>query len=162
MSNKEPAVVVKKEKVVIPRTYDTYMAVIGNSAGVEMFRNVYADVDGEYTDITDNGDLSCAFFVSSVLKIFGLIKEIHITVNSTVKDMERNGWVDTDDPEPGDVVVWSEEHSNEEKHRHIGFFLGEDRAISNSKHKRHPIEHSLEMKDREVERFLRSDVLRQR
>ncbi|MFP4022759.1 MAG: hypothetical protein ACLFTS_02850, partial [Candidatus Paceibacterota bacterium] len=118
--SEEFVVIDKKNKVVIPRTYDTYMAVIKNSPGTEMFRNVYADVDGDHTDVTDDGDLSCAFFVSSVLTIFGLIKEIHVTVNSTVKDMKRNGWVDTDDPEPGDVVVWGEEHSNQEKHRHIG------------------------------------------
>lgn len=150
----------KTEKIVFPRTFDTYMAVIRNSPGTEMFKNVYADVDGELEDITDNGDLSCAFFVSSVLVIFGLIGEIHITVASTIRDMERSGWIDTNNPKEGDVVVWSEELSNREKHMHIGFFLNEERAISNSKNKKHPIEHSLELEDRKVERFLAKEFLR--
>ncbi|MGM0482759.1 MAG: hypothetical protein ACQEP6_02760 [Patescibacteria group bacterium] len=160
MSAKRSAILEKKDRVVIPRTFDTYMAVIKNSPGTEMFKNVYANVDGEKKDITDNGDLSCAFFVSSVLVIFKLIKEIHITVASTVEDMERSGWVDTENPEPGDVVIWGEEYSNKDKHKHIGFFLGGDRAISNSKYKRHPVEHPLDMNDRKVERFLRNGSLK--
>lgn len=150
----------KTKEIVLPRTFDTYMAVIRNSPGTEMFKNVYAEVNGEYKDITDNGDLSCAFFVSSVLVIFGLIGEIHMTVRSTIREMKRSGWIDTNDPKEGDVVIWGEEFSNQEKHMHIGFFLNEERAISNSKNKKHPIEHPLELNDRKVEMFMTNESFR--
>lgn len=150
-----------KNKVVIPRTLDTYLAVLRNSPGTGMFKNAYADVDGEKKDITDNGDLSCAFFVSSVLVIFGMIKEIHITVSSTVRDMEMSGWVDTEDPGQGDVIVWSEKLGDDGKyHKHVGFFWEERKAISNSKESRYPVLHDLEMPGREVERFLTNEKLR--
>lgn len=151
------SIVEEKASNVVPRTFDTYMAVIENAPGSEMFKNAYADVDGVKEDITDNGDLSCAFFVSSVLVIFGFIREVHITVASTVKDMENCGWFDTEDPKPGDVVVWGVEHSSDQKHKHIGFFLGDGRAVSNSKYERRLKDHSLEMAGRDIERILTSD-----
>lgn len=145
---------------VTPRIFDTYIAFIRNAPGTKMFRNMYADVDGEKKDITDNGDLSCAFFVSSVLLIFGAVERVHATVVSTVADMERSGWREVEDLLPGDVVVWGEEKGNLNRHKHIGFFLGEGEAISNRKEKKHPLMHSLEMPKRSVLRVLRNEDFR--
>ena len=150
-----------KQKVTL-RTFDTYLALVKNSPGTKMFRNIYADVDGEYRDITDGGDLSCAFFVSSVLLIFESIERVHATVVSTVKDMEKSGWEDAEEPRPGDLIVWGAERSNERKHKHIGFFLGDDKVVSNSKNSRHPIEHFMKMRDRDIERILTNESLRGR
>lgn len=143
------------------RVFDNYISFIKNSVGVRMFRNLYADVDGEKTDVTKDGDLSCAYFVSSVLLIFSAIDGVHATVDSTVKDMQRLGWVDTEDPKPGDVVVWSEKKDgDEEKHKHIGFVLGNESAISNSYKEKCPTQHPLILENRDVERFLSLDSLR--
>ena len=86
--------------------------------------------------------------------MFKKIEGVHATVSSTVRDMKESGWVVTDDPKRGDVVVWGEKMGSDGKfHKHIGFYWGEGKAISNSKDKRHPVEHSLEMEGREVETF---------
>lgn len=148
----------RDKKEIKLKFFDTYLKVIKNSLGTKMFRNIYAEVNGEYTDITKDGDLSCAFYVSSVLLMFKSIESVHSTVLSTVVDMKKSGWSETEEPLSGDVVVWGEEKNS--NHKHIGFFLGKEQAISNSKNKGCPIEHSIEMKDRDVEIYLTNKALR--
>lgn len=115
-----------------PLPFETYLAVIENSEGTKMFKNGRAEVDGQPTDVMKNGELSCAFFVSSVLAMFNVIGRMHATVSSTEKDMETSGWNKVDSPEPGDVVVWEPKlFPSGEMHEHIGFVLDENTAISN-------------------------------
>jgi len=122
---------------VIPLQFDTYIAVIENSVGSNMFKNLYVTVDGVKKDATEDGWLSCAFYVSSVLTLFKYIKEIHGTVASTVKDLKNSGWVEIDEPVVGSVIVWkSGENTN--GHSHIGFYVGNDMAISNDSWKKSP------------------------
>lgn len=112
---------------------DSYLAFIKNSVGTKSFRNFYALVDGKKTDILKKGDLSCAFFVSSVLVIFKLIKEVHTTVDSTIKDLQNSGWQKIKRPKVGCVLVWeSKADKNGSAHRHVGFYLGQGQAISNN------------------------------
>ena len=123
----------KKAKTpkVIPMVFDTYIAVTKNSVDSKMFRNFYAKVDGKKKDIMRNGDLSCAFFVSSVLVLFKLIKDGHGTVNSTVEDMKKSGWKVISKPKIGSVIVWEKiVFENGESNKHIGFYVGNDMAIS--------------------------------
>ncbi len=144
-----------KKHTVEPLTYDSYMAVVRNSPGTRMFRNLYATVDGERKDITKNGELSCAFFVSSVLLPFKLIKEMHATVTSTVVDLEAVGWSVTDNPSPGDVIEWDEaDLGNSGPHKHIGFYIGNETAISNSHTEGAPVEHSWRLSDRDIVKIL--------
>jgi hypothetical protein len=65
---------------------------------------------------------------------FQLVKQPHATVASTVKDMQEHGWTIVDKPEEGDVLLWepSIEHVEGESHEHLGFYVGDERAISNS------------------------------
>nr|MBP7006404.1 hypothetical protein [Patescibacteria group bacterium] len=59
-----------------------------------------------------------------------------------VKDLEQCGWIDTTEPKPGDILIWqSIKEEDGEEHFHIGFYLGEDRAISNLTSQRAPGEH---------------------
>lgn len=125
----------KKEKV-IPILFDTYIVVIKNSVGSKMFRNSYAKVNGKKKDILKNGKVSCAFFVSSVLALFPLFKLIkyppHSTVDGTVKDLEQSGWqkISTENekkPKIGSIIVWEKNHNS---HKHIGFYIGNNKAIS--------------------------------
>jgi hypothetical protein len=120
----------KKPKIV-PLNFDTYLAVIKNSVGSKMFQNLFALVDGAKKDIVKNGNLSCAFFVSAVLVIFGFIKAIHSTVTGTEKDLLSSGWEKVIKPKPGDVLIWETREDGDEKHGHIGFFIGDNWAISN-------------------------------
>ena len=131
----------KKEKV-IPILFDTYIAVIKNSVGSKIFRNFYAKVDGKKTDIMKNGVYSCAFFVSSLLYLFKLLKDIHGTVGGTVRDLKHSGWKKIKKPKVGSVLVWeSIDCGNNEFHKHIGFYIGNKKAISNSEKLKSPAMH---------------------
>lgn len=136
-----------------PLFKETYIAMIENSEGTQMFQNLYARVNGEKKDITRAGELSCAFFVSSVLKIFDLIEEVHATVDGTVRDLYKSGWFEIEgsiDPStegstskilPGVIIVWEEKEEKGERHKHIGFYLGNNEAISNSAKEKVPKKH---------------------
>lgn len=119
---------------------DTYLAMIQNAVGARLFQNLYAK-DGEGArDILRGGALSCAFFVSSILHHFNLVKAVHATVSGTVGDMETKGWTRTNVYEEGAVLVWKER----EKHTHVGFYVGGGRAISNNPEGDTPLLHSVD------------------
>ena len=134
------------EKQKIERlVFETYLTVINNSVGSKMFRNFYMKVSGKKTDVMKNGGLSCAFFVSSVLAIFGFIKGIHGTVEGTVRDLKKSGWKEIKKPRIGSVLVWEEKiDKSGEAHKHIGFYIGNDMAISNSSKQKAPAAHQWE------------------
>src|ERR1700694_971831 len=74
--------------------FQTYLQLIRNSVGTSMFRNFYIRYpDGKEVDAMSDGSNSCAFYVSSVLKLFNLQSDIHGTVNSVLKDLEQNSWI---------------------------------------------------------------------
>jgi len=153
-----------KKQQVIPLLKETYLMVIKNSIGSKMFRSLYAKVDGKKTDITRRGDLSCAFYASSVLFLFGLIKKKHATVSSTIKDLKRVGWKEIKKPKIGSVLIWAEkEYENGEKYKHIGFYIGNEKAISNSPKYRYPIEHSWNrLQERKIVSILWNPELKSR
>ncbi len=106
----------------------------------DVFRNFFVIDNGRSIDLLKNGKLSCAKFVSEVLYKFKMIKQIHVTVESAVEDMKTSAWkmVGVYDLQIGDVLVWEKNKSN---HYHIGFYIGNNRAISNSEKLRSPQEH---------------------
>jgi hypothetical protein len=131
-----------QQKTITPLIRDTYLAVIKNSVGTKMFRNFFVRTGGRKTDVMRNGDLSCAFYVSAALAMFKLIKEGHCTVDSTVNDLRRSGWVEVKKPRPGDVLVWeAADFGAGEEHKHIGFYVGAKRAVSNNSRRGYPAEH---------------------
>ncbi|HUY62305.1 MAG TPA: hypothetical protein VMV50_00710 [Candidatus Paceibacterota bacterium] len=120
------------------------MAVVRNSVGTRMFRNFYAKVNGKDTDIMRDGDLSCAFFVSSVLSMFDLVKSVHGTVAGTIRDLEKSGWKEARTARAGDVIVWEPMLDERgERHSHIGFALGNGLAVSNASASGVPVRHSM-------------------
>lgn len=123
-----------KTLTIKPLRFETYIALIQNSLGTTMFRNVYALVNGKKKDILEDGELSCAYYVSSILRIHGLIGQIHTTVAGTIKDLEKSGWKHAKKPSLGSVLVW-EPGAESNGHGHIGFYLGNDVAVSNSSKK---------------------------
>jgi hypothetical protein len=117
----------------------SYLAFAKASVNSKMFQKLYFRKDGKDIDILKNGDLSCAFFVSSVLKIFNLIKDTHTTVNGTVKDLEAYGWKAVKKPIEGSIIVWNSKTSKDVTiHKHIGIYIWQNKAISNSSKKRSP------------------------
>ena len=126
-----------KQQKIIHLPFDTYCAVVQNSVGSRMFRNFYAKVDGKKTDIMKNGELSCAFFASFLLYLFRLIKEPHATVDGTIKDLRASGWKGVKKPKLGSVLIWEAQKGN----RHIGFYMGGTKAVSNSTKLGYPAKH---------------------
>jgi len=131
--------------------YESYLKMIKNSVGIKMFRNLYLKIDGKKIDAAKNGKYSCAFFVSNILKIWGLISEGHANVPATTKDMEKNGWkkIPKQKAKPGDIIIWDKEKSSDKSyyysptHYHNGFYIGHKKAISNSSNgKGVPVIHS--------------------
>lgn len=114
-----------------PLFFETYIAVIKNSVGTKMFQTFWAEVDGEKTDVTDAGRISCGFFVSNVLLMFGLIKEGHTTVDATLIDMKNSGWEEISEPREGCVIYWEKLTRNDTTNEHIGFYIGNDEAVCN-------------------------------
>lgn len=92
-----------------------------------MFRSYYV----EGVDVLKNGDLSCAFYVSSMLLIFGLIDRAHFTVKGTEFAMKNSGWFETKKLKPGCVIFWEPISQDGNQYMHIGFYIGERQAISN-------------------------------
>lgn len=127
------------------KLFDTYLTAIKNSVNSNIFRNLYVEIDGLEKDITENGNLSCALFVSSLLLIFKLIKDPHATVDGTVRDLKESGWTEITEPKIGCVLVWGKVDFGENNfHKHIGFYVGEKIAISNNSEKGFPTEHNFE------------------
>lgn len=119
----------------------TYLSVIAGSVGTKMFRRFYAE-GSKRRDILEDGNLSCAYFVSAVLHLFKLIEAPHVTVAGTIKDMESSGWRRIPKARIGCVIEWEKiagEDGN--MHSHLGFYVGSGRAISNSAEKGVPVEH---------------------
>jgi hypothetical protein len=122
---------------------DSYLQFIKNSVGSKSWRNFYALVGGRKKDIMQDGELSCASFVSSVLLMFDLIKKRHATVQGTIKDMKESGWYEIKELKRGAILIWEKRDFPEgSKHFHIGFAVGKKKAISNShKHKSPQVHH---------------------
>lgn len=135
-----------------PNQKATYLAMIRQLPGVKLFQKMYITTEeGQDVEVTEDGKLSCAFVVTSILTIFGLMDRLHGTVTGTLREAEKLGWQKTDMPTEGDLVLWGEY----EGHPHIGFYIGEGRCVSNNTELGVPSEHDLTMKDgREPEYFL--------
>lgn len=144
----------EEESKIIPLQFDTYISVIENSVGSYLFKNLYVSIDGVKKDATEDGWLSCAFFVSSILVMFKFIKEIHGTVSSTIRDLKESGWVEINEPVIGSVIIWKAgEKTN--GHSHIGFYIGDGLAVSNDSWKKHPVKYDWKYEGRrEVEMIL--------
>ena len=122
--------------------YQNYLEAIRASRGCKMFRRLYVLENGKKRDVMEKGQLSCAYYVTSILKIFNLISSPHATVKSAAKDMFESRWEENQKLKPGNVLIWEEKiFSNEKTNQHIGFYLGAEKAISNFSERGVPILH---------------------
>ncbi|MFH0906912.1 MAG: hypothetical protein V1829_01505 [bacterium] len=120
--------------------FQNYLRMIKISKGSKMFQRLYVLENGKKKDILEKGKLSCALFVSSILKIFDLIFLPHTTVKGTINDMIQSGWKKTNELKPGNILLWEKIKSTDNRvNEHLGFYLGKDKAISNSSEKGVPV-----------------------
>ncbi len=110
-----------------------------------LWRNLFArDENGNVFDILQNGNVSCGVFVSTLLLNLELIKRPHATVGGVEGDLIGSGWLETKNLESGAVLIWEEKTFGDgSKHRHIGFYVGNDEAISNSTEVGFPARHHV-------------------
>lgn len=120
---------------------DTLLALAEGSCGAHTWRHLYLRREPADEDILRGGDLSCAYFISSLLLIMQLIKEPHATVQGCLRDMTTSGWHQISKPQPGAVLVWEPKGNGQESHSHIGLYVGDKRAVSNSSWRRYPVRH---------------------
>lgn len=148
-------------KLLKKKNYQAMVMNLVRGGGTWLFKNLFAKLDdGTEVDLLDNGRLACAVSISGVLLLNNeLISGMHATVDSTEKDMLKNGWVDIDagkdwlniawrDIRPllkgkiGAVIIWEKQTDKDgAEHRHIGFYADDDFAISND-----PATHRMPMK----------------
>lgn len=122
--------------------FKTYLQAIHNSVGSNLFRNFYISTpeDGEFDALGDGSD-SCAFFVSALLVIFHKLGGVHGTVDATIQDLRDSGWTEVETPQTGDVIIWEALQFEDGLKEHIGFSVGNHRAISTSWTQKTPIDH---------------------
>lgn len=121
---------------------DSLLRTLENSIGTKLFRNSFYIIGGKREDILGNGRLSCAIFVSSILYIFKLIRDVHATVDGTIRDLEASDWRRVRSPRPGDVLIWEPlRFADGSEHGHIGFYIGSNMAVSNSLRQGCPAKH---------------------
>lgn len=113
--------------------------------GSRMFQTIYVQRqdDGAVLEVTNGGELSCAYFVSAILCLFDLIDRPHATVATTLQKMAEAGWQRIDGPRPGAVIHWPVNQG----HEHIGIVLEDGQCISNSMSERTPQIHGPRLGD---------------
>lgn len=122
----------------------TLLAVVQGSVGTTAFRHLFLRRGKKSIDILRRGELSCAFFVSNVLHGLGLLKEVHATVDGTVKDLRASGWKKIRRPRAGAVITWAPiVYADHESHSHIGFVVSAQQAISTSYRRRKVVVHPI-------------------
>jgi hypothetical protein len=124
------------------------------SLGSEAYQKSFWRVDGREVDILNNGELSCAAFVSGILLGIStaLYAHPHATVEGCVSELLRCGWreIMLHEAAAGAILIWEEK----EGHRHVGFYLNGKEAISNSAVLRIPVKHDLLPAGRRIEKVL--------
>ena len=114
-----------------------------------MFRHFWADFDNQERDTMEDGWKSCAFFVTSLLTMFGALDRPHSTVKSSIEALEKYGWQKVTEPKPGDVLIWEDTKPtpDDEAVPHVGFYIGQEQAVSTSWQQKTPIKHDWLFRD---------------
>ena len=140
--------------------FKSYLQVIRNSVGSNMFRNFYVKTtERSEFDALDDGYNSCAFYVSAILVIFKKMSDFHGTVDRTIEDLKKSGWQEANEPEPGDVLVWEPKQFPEGRVKHIGFYVGDGKAVSTSITAKTPQKHEQNFGEekRQIKQIFRMD-----
>lgn len=122
----------------------TLLKIVLAHVGSTAFRSLYMKHGRRSVDICRNGELSCAFFVSAVLRNVNLLADQHATVSGTIRDLRASGWKQIETPRPGAVIVWSPiTYRDGESHAHIGIAVSHTTAVSTSVRTKTPVRHAI-------------------
>lgn len=128
---------------------ETYLAMVQNSIGTQMFRSMIARKNnGEVEDILRDGDYSCAFFVSTILRICEMLRG---RTRTTVRGLREylthsSNWeeINCQSIEPGDIIFWERvTFADGSSNEHVGIALSQQEAVSTSDSKKMVVNHHI-------------------
>jgi hypothetical protein len=128
---------------------ETLIQMVKNAPDARLFNSLfvrYKDT-GAVKDVCNDGEYSCAFFVSSLLALTGYLEKPHATVaglRAKMLELPHTKIATTEEILPGDIIFWEKiifEDGSENEH--VGFALGNSRAVSTSFKKQCVVEHDL-------------------
>jgi len=127
---------------------ETYLRMIKNSVGIKLFNSFFIKFKdtGKISDILNNGEFSCAFFVSGVLTLCKYLDSPHTTVKRLREELVKAGWkkVSKSNFQPGDIVAWEKiVFPDGTENEHIGFVLNKTQAISTNYKNKKVIKHHI-------------------
>ena len=127
---------------------ETYLRMIENSIGTKQFSSIIVKRNGsdETEDILQNGNYSCAFFVSSLLTICRMLKEPRTTVKGVRENiLSSPQWEEIySEVSPGDIIFWEKvKFDNGSENEHVGFAFNSHEAISTSDKERMVVRHHI-------------------
>lgn len=151
MVSHDTLVLPNSSDIELPASYLDDVRKAGEERSTE-YRHYFVAGSEGIIDVTDNGDLSCAWFVSSVLAKHGLLSRARPTVASTIQEIEQRAeWEEIEEHTsfPGAVILWPLSTSG---HYHLGFYLGlsetgQGEYVSNSFMEKAPIIHGETLVD---------------
>lgn len=111
-----------------------------------MFSSLYVQYQdsGKVADILNDGEYSCAAFVSSVLVLMKMLEKTSATVKSIKTNLERSDWQKVSEIQPGDVIFWENVlFENGEENEHAGFAVSDQEATSTSDKKHMVVRHHI-------------------
>ncbi len=124
---------------------------IENSIGNKLFNSIIVkEEDGTIRDLLNDGEYSCALFVSSILFLHSFTHKSRSTVMNLEKDLLENSLfkiIPENSIEQGDVIIWeSVTYEDGSQNRHIGFAISDSEAISTSYIEKCVVKHSINKK----------------
>ncbi len=140
---------------------------IENSVNTQMFNSIIIkDCNEGIIDLLNNGEYSCASFVSSVLLLNNIVSKTCATVLSLERSLKDNPNIGSIYDEskiiPGDILVWEKTmYEDGSGNRHIGFAISNKEAISTSYKNKCVIKHLINKaientgEPRKIERIFR-------
>lgn len=115
---------------------ETYLKAIENSVGTRLFNSAfvrYKDT-GEVKDIFNDGEYSCAYFVSSLLFLGEMLEKPSATVKNLRENINTDkNWqkINLDSTQAGDVVFYKKTKFDDgTENAHVGFVLNYNEAVS--------------------------------
>ena len=132
---------------------ETYIKMIENSVGTKLFNSIIIKNEtGEVQDLLNDGEYSCALFVSSVLVLHLLLPRARTTVANLEKELtDHKSFIEVpkESIETGDVIFWeSVTYEDGSQNRHVGFAISSHEAISTNYIEKCVVRHAT---DKEIE-----------
>lgn len=125
-----------KKPQMTPLYFETFVRAAENAPGTGLFRSlIVRNEAGKEIDVLQDGEYSCAYFVSSLLLLAKFLSEPCTTVDSLEKRLTEAWWEKrgTDGILAGDVLIWEREtFSDGTSNRHAGIAISATEAVSTS------------------------------